>query len=296
MKLITLVRKSFKGTRFQNWRITSFFYRLYTKLAIRRYERPTVGTTLIGFKGIKFEIESKDITMLPTLISGDYEDLEFEAISRLINLGEAFLDIGSNIGIWSLFVSRLVGPTGEVIAVEPNPKTLALLERNLNRNPELGRVVTVVPFAISNFNGISNLESADYLGTSHLVSNSKMKDFSSTKADLVHVTTLDHLIIDYEINPTFIKCDVEGFEAYVIEGGENYLRARKPKILFEISGIQSARENVNWDNAIRILASTYSCIEVFGPTSHTHTSKRISDILQNILSDGRLHNVLLISI
>jgi hypothetical protein len=123
-----------------------------------------------------------------------------------------------------------------------------------------------------------------------------MKDFSSTKVELVEVSTLDHLILDYEINPTFVKCDVEGFEAYVIEGGESYLRAKKPKILIEISGIQSARENVNWDNAIRILASTYSYIEVFGPTAQTQTSKGIGDILQNILSDGRLHNVLLISV
>ncbi len=296
LKLITLFRKSLKGTRVQNWKITSNCYRLYTKLAIRKHERPTVGTILIGFKGIEFEIESKDITMLPTLLTEDYENLEFEAISRLINLGEVFLDIGSNIGIWSLYVSRLVGPTGEVIAVEPNPNTLALLERNLDRNPELARVVSVAPLAISNFNGTANFESTDYLGTSHLLSNSRMKDFSSTKVELVEVSTLDHLILDYEINPTFVKCDVEGFEAYVIEGGESYLRAKKPKILIEISGIQSARENVNWDNAIRILASTYSYIEVFGPTAQTQTSKGIGDILQNILSDGRLHNVLLISV
>ena len=294
MKLISLVRNSIKRTRFQHWKITSICYGYYTKFVIRKLTRPTAGTVLIAFNGLEIEIESKDITMLPTLLSDEYEVLEFAAVSRLIKLGETFLDIGSNVGIWSLYVSRLIGPTGRVIAVEPNPETLIILHRNLQRNEELGQRVTVVPIAISNFNGVSQLESTDYLGTSHLINNLKTKDSSTIKAESVQVNTLDHLVLTLQESPTFIKCDVEGFEAFVIEGGRDYLNRTKPKFLLEVSGFQSKRQNVNWDNAIKILEEIYSTIEVFGPAVPIQRNKQLRDVLQVVLQDGRLHNILLI--
>ena len=294
MKLINLIRNTIKGTKFQNWKVTSICYGYHTKFAIRNLTRPAVGTVLIQFKGLEIEIESKDITMLPTLLSGKYEVLEFTAVSRLIKSGEIFLDIGSNIGIWSLYVSRLVGPLGRVIAVEPNPKTLTILHRNLERNHELGRTVTVVPIAISNFSGISKLESTDYLGTSHLINDSRTKDSSAIEAESVQVDTLDHLILTLKTHPTFVKCDVEGFEAFVIEGGKEYLKSIKPRFLLEISGIQSKRENVDWDLAIKVIEGIYPTIEVFGPTAPIQKNKDLRDILQDILDDGRLHNILLI--
>jgi FkbM family methyltransferase len=283
-----------KGTRFQSWKITSICYGYYTKFAIRKLTRPTTGTVLIAFNGLEIEIESKDITMLPTLLSDEYEVLEFAAVSRLIKSGETFLDIGSNVGIWSLCVSRLIGPTGRVIAVEPNPETLRILHRNLQRNEGLGQRVTVVPVAISNFNGVSQFENTDYLGTSHLINNSRIKDSSIVKAESVQVNTLDHLILSLQESPTFIKCDVEGFEAYVIEGGKDYLNRTRPKFLLEVSGIQSNHQNVKWDNAIKILEEIYSIIEVFGPTAPIQKNNKLRDVLEVVLQDGRLHNILLI--
>ncbi len=283
-----------KGTRFQRWKVTSICYGYYTKFAIRKLTRPTTGTVLIAFNGLEIEIESKDITMLPTLLSDEYEVSEFAAVSRLIKSGETFLDIGSNVGIWSLCASRLIGPTGRVIAVEPNPETLRILHRNLQRNEGLGQRVTVVPVAISNFNGVSQFENTDYLGTSHLINNSKIKDSSIVKAEFVQVNTLDHLILSLQESPAFIKCDVEGFEAYVIEGGKDYLNRTRPKFLLEVSGIQSKHQNVNWDNAIKILEEIYSIIEVFGPTAPIQKNNQLRDVLEVVLQDGRLHNILLI--
>ena len=127
-----------------------------------------------------------------------------------------------------------------------------------------------------------------------MINNLKTKDSSTIKAESVQVNTLDHLVLTLQESPTFIKCDVEGFEAFVIEGGRDYLNRTKPKFLLEVSGFQSKRQNVNWDNAIKILEEIYSTIEVFGPAVPIQRNKQLRDVLQVVLQDGRLHNILLI--
>ena len=289
------MRNLLKGTRFQSWQIISYLYKIYTAFLIRNCERTSEDTVLINFKNIEFEIESKDITMLPTLISGEYEFLELAAVSKNIKPGDIFLDIGSNIGIYSLLVSGLVGSSGRVIAIEPHPKTVAILRRNVQRNIEIGHIVEVLQLAISNFNGISYLQSTTFLGTSHLISNPGRDNLPQPGLDPVKVCTLDRLVLELEMNPTFIKCDVEGFEAHVIEGALNYLNKAKPKILLEICGDQSRRENVSWEKAIKILGENYFTIEVFGPTACSQReSMPVAEVIQLTLNDGRLHNVLLV--
>jgi hypothetical protein len=58
-----------------------------------------------------------------------------KALEMLLGPGDTVIDVGSNVGYFSLLCSRLVGPSGRVIAFEPGARARALMERNLRLNP-----------------------------------------------------------------------------------------------------------------------------------------------------------------
>lgn len=61
--------------------------------------------------------------MQPWMTRGPYEPATCEVIGRMVALGDVFYDVGANAGNFSLHASRIVGPTGGVIAFEPVPET-----------------------------------------------------------------------------------------------------------------------------------------------------------------------------
>src|SRR5512138_2867115 len=67
-------------------------------------------------------------------IQGTYEPEETEAVLRSVKSGMVVVDIGANIGYYTLLFARLVGPQGRVIAFEPDPATFALLKKNVDSN------------------------------------------------------------------------------------------------------------------------------------------------------------------
>ena len=73
-----------------------------------------------------------DNVMAPTIsATGVWEPRELQWLKGRVRPGATCLNIGANVGYFASWISRLVGPTGQVIAVEPNPEILALLRRNL---------------------------------------------------------------------------------------------------------------------------------------------------------------------
>src|SRR5262249_33960355 len=67
------------------------------------------------------------------------------ALRAAVEPGDVVFDVGANIGFFSTLLSQLVGPSGRVLAFEPEPENLALLRANLAANG--GHNVTVVPCA-----------------------------------------------------------------------------------------------------------------------------------------------------
>ena len=124
------IRKLFKGTSIQHWKITELAYRAYVK----RISRSLPGTenfVTVSFRGHSINIERGDITILPTLITGQYESEEIDAYEESISNCEVVIDVGANVGIFSVIGASLIGSSGRVISVEPNGQTRELLLSNL---------------------------------------------------------------------------------------------------------------------------------------------------------------------
>jgi FkbM family methyltransferase len=186
------------------------------------------------------------------LIESPYEGLwreldEVAIMSRFVRPGDVVFDIGANIGLHSIVLSRLVGSGGRVFAFEPNSELSPALSYTLRQleNATLHKV------ALSNKSAESSLfvPPDDSMASLADWTTASLK-FSQDGPS--HVVTcierrMDDLMEDGTVpKPDFIKCDVEGAEAQVFGGGWKTLnRVDAPLILFEVN--ECASQAFNYD-------------------------------------------------
>jgi FkbM family methyltransferase len=157
------------------------------------------------------------------------EKLEIKTMMRLRLRGATALDIGANKGIYCFWMMRAVGPSGSVIAFEPQPEMRDSIERRKSRFD--WRNLRVMNVALSDSDGSMNLSRRKIGDGSATLEVARHR---STDATLdVQVTRLDAIAGETFANLKFIKCDVEGHELNVFLGGERTLRRHRPVVQFE---------------------------------------------------------------
>lgn len=128
--------------------------------------------------------------------------------------GHTFVDVGANIGLYSVAAAQAVGPTGHVVAVEPTPRTAAVLRQNIQLNGLLeSHDITVHECAVGAETGSASLA----LHASDSGHNSLFADSDTTGAVVVDVVPLDDLV-PAGARVDIVKIDVEGAELAVLEG------------------------------------------------------------------------------
>ena len=156
-------------------------------------------------------------------------------ISSSLKAGDCFIDVGANIGYYSLLASKLVGESGKVVAVEAAPWIHAML----NKQIELNRLrnVRTVSAAAAETRGVLKIfaGAADNIGSTTTVS-SRLS--SEKPAAEVKAFPLSEILTEDEVKRTrIIKIDVEGAELSVLRGLAPVLSRLRPdcEILMEVS-------------------------------------------------------------
>jgi FkbM family methyltransferase len=163
--------------------------------------------------------------------AGLYEPSVQECIAERLRPGGCFIDVGANIGFFSLLAAKLAGPDGQVVAIEPVPANTDLIKANATLN-RFGNV-TVVRAAAGASNRTGELILARYHGGAALASAPKPPDARGRLS--VPVVTLDGLVSHLGLPPpTMVKIDVEGAELEVLAGMPRTLWRDHPDILFEV--------------------------------------------------------------
>jgi FkbM family methyltransferase len=168
---------------------------------------------LVDVQGFKMYTDPKDSAISPQLLSkGCWEPVETEIFTRLVKSGMTVVDIGANIGYYSLLAAKLVGTSGKVYAFEPFASTFNILERNIAVN-EYSHVISICK-AVTNKNSSARM----YFGKYTPACNSLMG-----KGEFVNVksTTLDSEI---KGKVDLIKMDIEGAEVLAFEGMQTIIR------------------------------------------------------------------------
>jgi len=182
---------------------------------------------------------------------------EVEIMHQFVRNGDVVFDIGANVGLHSIVLSRLVGPEGKLCAFEPNSELLPALKFTIE---QLGNA-TLHPMALSNRDAESQLfippdDTVASLADWTIASPKFNQDGPSHVIACVE-RRLDDLIQSGVLpQPDFIKCDVEGAELQVFEGAPNTLnRVDAPIVLFEANECASRGFNVGVSAAKDFLAS-----------------------------------------
>ena len=166
-------------------------------------------------------------------LNDSWEPSESQYFTSRLRAGNVVLDIGANVGWFSLLAAKCIGEDGTVHAFEPQPQTAAMLRRTIADN-DLQRQVSVWEFALSDRAGEITLQwerNTDNPGHTFMASDATLArtDFESAKTKAI---VLDDLLP--ELAPDLIKIDVEGAEPRALEGAKEAIKRRRPPILSEL--------------------------------------------------------------
>lgn len=167
-----------------------------------------------------------------------YKDFEPEIKNiflKYVSEGFTVLDIGANIGIHTLFLAKIVGDSGKVIAFEPIKRIYEQLKKSIAINDFQNIVLNNYALGDRQTNAKINILKENMGGSS--IYNNKDTKFDSEENIMIKV--LDNLNLP---RIDFIKMDVEGYEWNVIKGAKNLLERDRPNIVFEYNPISYDEE------------------------------------------------------
>jgi FkbM family methyltransferase len=156
---------------------------------------------------------------------GTTEPLVQDFLQRNVRPGDVVLDVGANVGFFTLIAARLVGSEGRVYAFEPLPSNVETLRRNVELNALAN--VEIIEAAVGAVEGRARLA----LGRSSLDGRLIADDQSAEESVEVRVVSLDG--VGLRDPARVVKIDVEGAEWDVLKGMKDLLRTR-PIILCEV--------------------------------------------------------------
>jgi FkbM family methyltransferase len=174
---------------------------------------------------VELYADAADAAVTPGLRSGKYEPHLTAVFERYCQPGMTVVDVGANLGYYSLLAAHLVGPDGRVVALEPNSENCRLLLSSLRLNSVTN--VELLPVAADVSPGWA------YYAT-HVGSNGGLvdgRDLLARPGTVVPTFALDDLVSG---PVAFLKMDVEGAEGRVVEGATRIIEHDRPIITTEL--------------------------------------------------------------
>lgn len=214
------------------WKANQLFFHL-----------PSIVEVAPGIKCICYPASSFGGLVVYTKLP-EFKELEF--LKDVLNKNDIFLDIGANIGIFSLVAASKI-TSGKIYAFEPFPDVYDKLSENIRLN-DLGHLIKVVKKVVSDKSGKEEFLLEDKSETASIVNrtnrNLAFKKIPSIKLD--DFISAEHLqYID------LVKIDVEGAEFKVLKGFSDYIkRGKVGSIIFEIN-----KNNIYFDGDTKRILS-----------------------------------------
>jgi FkbM family methyltransferase len=182
-------------------------------------------------KGIPWPINNVSYRIDPRhrhRLGQNYDAQVAAYLRERVQPGAVCLDVGANVGVYVLQFAHWAGPTGRVIAFEPNPAARAVLQKHVKMNA-LTSQVKIVPAAIGASCGEAELYAADADGMSRLGEPNELIAARTTKMT-VALTTLDAYCELEDLKPDWLFIDIEGFEIAALKGARRLIKSRGEKL------------------------------------------------------------------
>ena len=171
-------------------------------------------SSVVKVEGFKLALHQHDTVISESIRNSKvWAEAETKLFRELVKPGMVVVDVGANIGYFSLLASGLVGPAGRVHAFEPDPVNCSLLRKSIGLNHVSN--IEVVQSALSDDNAPVSLFIDSHNKGDHRIWEPTGE---SRKRIDVSSTTLDDYLAQTNARPSFIKIDVQGAEGKVLGG------------------------------------------------------------------------------
>ncbi len=175
--------------------------------------------------GMHIEGFCEDVSLFRQLAAnGVWEKHISEYLLSHLTRNDVFVDAGANIGYFTLLVAPIVK---QVYAFEPMSLNFKYLENNIKSN----HLKNVKIFKIGLWDSMSKKEilvQPEFAATAHIVQEGELMDYKKEIIQCVHLDSLN-------LEPTYIKLDIEGAEPWALRGMQETLIRCKPTIIIEVN-------------------------------------------------------------
>jgi FkbM family methyltransferase len=190
----------------------------------------------------------------------DYEKEESAMIIKLAEGARVVIDVGANMGWHSINIAKHY-PECQVYALEPIPETYSFLEKNVKINGISN--IQLHPVGLSNKR--EELEFYFYPEGSGNASSRNLSDRADAKLVTCYVEPMDGFVLTKKISVDFVKCDVEGAELLVFQGGRATLERDRPIVFTEMLRKWAAKFGYHPNEIINLFSDLgYACFRLKG--------------------------------
>lgn len=207
--------------------------------------------------GFSMKLGLVDVIERNLLVHGQWDESVARVLMDAVGPGATVVDVGANIGYFSLLAASRVGPAGQVLSIEPTQRNLGRLCEHLWMN-QCSQVAVLsvaagrrTDWASINFPTYNNAGAAT------------LRPMSTVQSQRAMVVALDDVFERHGLVPDFIKIDVEGFELEALRGMERTLQGHGPVVVCELTDAflrevgQSATELVQFMEGLG-----YACLSI----------------------------------
>lgn len=197
------------------------------RLALESLRRRAGGDVFVdyGWGSLIYSGDGDAQELLYHLHQGEWHRQDMAALAPLVAPGMTVVDVGANLGFFSLMVAPLLRPGGRIVALEPSRRTFRKLSATIARNG-LGDVVTAINSGAAAEPGSATLHQVS-------ASSGNATILADGAGEEIALTRLDDLDLDAV---GLLKIDTEGYESEVLKGGMAMLAESRPTLFIELGG------------------------------------------------------------
>ena len=205
----------------------------YCYVATKKRDSKNPDDLIVDVNGYKLAVIPGDLGISSELMMfKTHEPLTTKLLSKELKKGMTCLDVGGNIGYYTLLESKIIGDKGKVIVIEPSPQNFQHLKKNLKI--QNAKNVDAYNFAASDKNGEVNFLVYRESNGSFTIPDGEETDIPG---DIIKVPakTMDTFLEELNIDHVdFVRMDVEGYESHIIRGMINTIKKSKPMFQIEV--------------------------------------------------------------
>ncbi len=213
--IISRFLKPFLGKGWRRFRLVKSIYNFLIP----------IFPSFVIIEGHKMYLDSKDSLHLS--LNKEYEKAETEIFKKEIKEGNIVIDIGANIGYYTLLAAKIVGNKGKVFAFEPDPENFKILKKNIDAN-RYKNVVLVQKVVSDKSKKLKLFLSEDNKAGHKIYGDNTNKNFV-----IVNSVTINDFLKNQDVEVDFIKMDIEGAEGKAFAGMSSIMKKNKIKIMTE---------------------------------------------------------------